>query len=395
MSYADAQAAESGQAGMRGDLKGVTQGMTNITTKALTNMMSDAKGITTGVHGLFETASMTLTEVLEHQTRTRDSTTSRLDHVGDVDPEDPEAFFNNENKYWDRKFFGIIEKDNKFWFGCWLTQPPSMLEHDTGVPPVWCIPINKILVEPLTISDTKLCFKVVRDISHPVESTWPDSFTLKMETLAERETWLNMYESALAIPLAIFLGMHSLRPLNPVARLLEMHESLDRCGLSRLFVHLSSVTGDCPHHATEVGPWSTTQGRLLFPGANHGGRFEYSRVDPNKLELEAGLAHKVSLSLEEFNLDSIAVAITHLMPLHNYCSPKSLGIYSPLVDRMFDVVLKYKMADKECIRGIAYLCACFFRMAGERVRRPRPSICSWWIASCSHAGRMWLASENG
>ena len=57
----------------------------------------------------------------------------------------------------------------------------------------------------------------------------PQCFTLKFVSLSERENWLNMYESALAIPLSIFLGMHSLRPLNPVTRLLEMHEALERC----------------------------------------------------------------------------------------------------------------------------------------------------------------------
>jgi len=97
-------------------------------------------------------------------------------------------------------------------------------------------------------------------------------------------------------------------------------------------------------------------------------RFEYSRVDPKKHERETGLAYKISLSLEEFNLDVLAVALTHLMPLHSYSSQKSLGVYSPIMDRMMDVVLKYKMADKECIRGITYLAACYFRQAGEKVR---------------------------
>jgi hypothetical protein len=37
------------------------------------------------------------------------------------------------------------------------------------------------------------------------------------------------------------------------------------------------------------------------------------------------------------------------------------------MDRMMDVVLKYKMADKACIRNITYLAACYFRQAGEKV----------------------------
>jgi len=254
VSCADAQAAESGQAGLRGDLKGATQGMTGMTMGALNTMMEEAKGVTSkglqGMHGMVETAQMTMAEALEHQTKAKDSTLSRLQSIGNVDPDDPEAYFNNENKYWERKFFGIIEMNNSFHFGCWVTQPPSMLEHDTGVPPVWCIPMTKILVEPLKISGTKLAFTVVRNTNDPVERTWPARFTLKMETLTERELWLNMYESALAIPLSIFLGMQSLRPLNPVSRVLEMHESLDRCVASPAC--LSMATFRCQRGASSI-----------------------------------------------------------------------------------------------------------------------------------------------
>jgi hypothetical protein len=69
-----------------------------------------------------------------------------------------------------------------------------------------------------------------------------------------------------------------------------------------------------PHGSSR---WVSKRGAVVC------GRFEYSRQDPKEHELNTGLKFKISVTMEEFNLDALASALMHLMPIHTYTPPSN------------------------------------------------------------------------